>query len=235
MKILVVDDEPEIIAHVTQALSEQRYIVESALDGEEALDKIFNTPYDLILLDIMLPNVDGFTILKEIRQAKISTPVLMLTARDSVEDKIMGLDWGADDYLAKPFSIYELMARTRALLRRASDNSDSLLMAGDVILDTISRRVTKGNQSITMTPREFSIFEFLLYNKNRVISRFNLAEHVWGDDFDPFTMSNFIDVHIKNIRKKINDKNIIKTVRGIGFVIEDQTGNSVCKKHPANR
>ncbi len=221
MKILVVDDEPEIVEHLTQALAGQRYIVESALDGEEALDKIFDTPYDLILLDIMLPHIDGLTILREIRQAKITTPVLMLTARDSVEDKIKGLDWGADDYLAKPFSIYELMARTRALLRRAGDNTDSLLTAGELALNTISRSVTKGGEPVILTPKEFSILEFLLYNKNRVVARFNLAEHVWGEDFDPFTMSNFIDVHIKNIRKKTGDKNIIKTVRGIGFVIED--------------
>ena len=221
MKILVVDDEPGIVENLTQALAGQRYIVESALDGEEALDKIFDTPYDLILLDIMLPHIDGLTILREIRQAKITTPVLMLTARDSVEDKIKGLDWGADDYLAKPFSIYELMARTRALLRRAGDNTDSLLTAGELALNTISRSVTKGGEPVILTPKEFSILEFLLYNKNRVVARFNLAEHVWGEDFDPFTMSNFIDVHIKNIRKKTGDKNIIKTVRGIGFVIED--------------
>ena len=220
MKILIVDDEPEIVSHLTKGLVEQHYMVESAQDGAEALDKIFDGIYDLIVLDIMLPKIDGLVVLKEIRQADITTPVLMLTARDSLEDKIMGLDRGADDYLAKPFSIYELMARIRALLRRSGDNTDSLLMAGDLALDTIARCVTRQGVPIPLTPKEFSILEFLLYNKNRVVSRFNIAEHVWGDDFDPFTMSNFIDVHIKNIRKKTSDKNIIKTVRGLGFMID---------------
>lgn len=224
MKILIVDDEPEILLQLTKVLEEQRYMVESARDGGEALDKIFDGVYDLIVLDIMLPEIDGLTVLKEIRRADITTPVLMLTARDSLEDKIMGLDWGADDYLPKPFSIYELMARIRAILRRAGDNTDALLMAGDVALDTIARGVTKHGVPIPLTPKEFSILEFLLYNKNRVVSRFSLAEHVWGEDFDPFTMSNFIDVHIKNIRKKTEDKNIIKTVRGQGFIIEHPTG-----------
>ena len=221
VKILIVDDEPEIVEHLTKALVEQRYIVESAQDGEEAQDKIFDAVYDLIILDIMLPGIDGLTILREMRRAGINTPVLMLTARDSLEDKITGLDRGADDYLAKPFSIYELMARIRALLRRVGDNNDPVLRAGKVALDTIGRLVTSDGAPVALTPREFSILEFLLYNKNRVISRFNLAEHVWGDDFDPFTMSNFIDVHIKNIRKKTGDKHIIKTIRGVGFVVED--------------
>ena len=222
MKILIVDDEPEIVDPLTKALSEQRYFVESAQDGETAQDKIFENVYDLIILDIMLPGIDGLTILKEMREAKISTPVLMLTARDSLEDKITGLDRGADDYLAKPFSIYELMARIRALLRRSGDNNNSILNGKGIALDTIGRSVTSNGRPVSLTPREFSILEFLLYNKNRVISRFNLAEHVWGDDFDPFTMSNFIDVHIKNIRKKTGDKHIIKTIRGVGFLIEDE-------------
>jgi len=221
VRILIVDDEPEIVTHLTKGLVEQNYMVESAQDGAKALDKIFDGVYDLIVLDIMLPEVDGLTVLKEIRKADITTPVLMLTARDSLEDKIMGLDYGADDYLAKPFSIYELMARIRALLRRIGDNTGSILMAGDLALDTIARCVTRKGVPVALTPKEFLIVEFLLYNKNKVVSRFNIAEHVWGDGFDPFTMSNFIDVHIKNIRKKANDKNIIKTVRGLGFVMED--------------
>ncbi len=221
VRILIVDDEPEIVTHLTKGLVEQNYMVESAQDGAKALDKIFDGVYDLIVLDIMLPEVDGLTVLKEIRKADITTPVLMLTARDSLEDKIMGLDYGADDYLAKPFSIYELMARIRALLRRIGDNTGSILMAGDLALDTIARCVTRKGVPVPLTPKEFLIVEFLLYNKNKVVSRFNIAEHVWGDGFDPFTMSNFIDVHIKNIRKKANDKNIIKTVRGLGFVMED--------------
>ena len=222
MKILIVDDEQSIVEHVKDALTEQRYIVDVALEGNEALDKIFDNVYDLILLDIMLPQIDGLSILQEIRDANITTPVLMLTARNSVEDKITGLDRGADDYLPKPFSIAELMARTRALLRRSNDSTHAVLSVRGVTLNTIRRNVTQGEKAINLTAREFSIFEFLLYNKNRVITRFSLAEHVWGEAFDPFTMSNSIDVHVKNIRKKIGNQNIIKTVRGIGFVIEDE-------------
>ena len=225
MKILVVDDEPDLLEQLRETLTSQRYDVDTADDGESALDKLFNNPYDLIILDIMLPIVDGLAILREIREANIATPVLMLTAKGDVEDKIKGLDFGADDYLAKPFAMAELMARIRSLLRRASDHRDPLLTVRDIALNTKTRQVIKSGKSLELTPKEFSILEFLLYNQNRVVSRFTLAEHVWGDEFDPFTMSNFIDVHIKNLRRKIGDtdkKKIIRTVRGIGFIIEDE-------------
>jgi len=188
MRILLVDDEPELLEQVRQILVQQKYTVDTALDGNGALEKIFTEPYDLIILDVMLPEKDGFTVLTETRKEKIHTPVLMLTARGDTEDRIKGLDLGADDYLAKPFSMAELLARLRALLK------------------------------------EFSIFEFLLYNKNRAVSRFTISEHVWGDEFDPYIMSNSIDVHIKNLRKKIGDSNgrIIHTVRGIGYMIRDE-------------
>ena len=149
----------------------------------------------------------------------------MLTSKGTVEDKIQGLDYGADDYLAKPFALAELMARVRSLLRRTSDQKDLLLTVRDIALNPKTRQVIKSGKSLELTPKEFSILEFLLYNQNRVVSRFTLAEHVWGDEFDPFTMSNFIDVHIKNLRRKIGDtdkKKIIRTVRGIGFIIEDE-------------
>ena len=225
MKILVVDDEPDLLEQLRETLTNQRYDVDTADDGESALDKLFDNPYDLIILDIMLPVVDGLAILREIRKANIDTPVLMLTAKGDVEDKIKGLDYGADDYLAKPFAIAELMARIRSLLRRASDHRDPLLTVSDIALNTKTRQVIKSGKSLELTPKEFSILEFLLYNQNRVVSRFTLAEHVWGDEFDPFTMSNFIDVHIKNLRRKIGDsdkKKIIRTIRGIGFIIEDE-------------
>jgi DNA-binding response OmpR family regulator len=225
MKILVVDDEPVLLEQLRETLINQRYNVDTADDGESALDKIFDNLYDLIILDIMLPKVDGLSILKEIRKAKIKTPVLMLTSKGTVEDKIQGLDYGADDYLAKPFAIAELMARIRSLLRRTSDHRDPLLTINDVSLNTKTRQVNKKGKAMELTPKEFSVLEYLLYNKNRVVSRFALAEHVWGDEFDPFTMSNFIDVHIKNLRRKIGDtgkKKIIRTVRGIGFIIEDE-------------
>ena len=225
MKILVVDDEPVLLEQLRETLTSQKYDVDTADDGESALDKLFDNLYDLIILDIMLPKVDGLSVLREIRKAKVKTPILMLTAKGSVEDKIKGLDYGADDYLAKPFAMAELMARIRSLLRRASDHRDPLLTISDVSLNTKTRQITKKDKTVELTPKEFSILEFLLYNKNRAVSRFTLAEHVWGDEFDPFTMSNFIDVHVKNLRRKIGDtdkKKIIRTIRGIGFIIEDE-------------
>ena len=162
--------------------------------------------------------------LEELRKAGVDTPVIMLTARGDVADRIRGLDLGADDYLAKPFSLDELLARLRALLRRSGGQCESVLQVHDLALDTVSRRVERGEKPVELTPREFAILEFLLHNKNRVVSRFNLAEHVWGDDFDPFSMSNFMDVHIKNLRHKIGDtgpEKIIRTVRGIGYIIGD--------------
>jgi DNA-binding response OmpR family regulator len=225
MKILVVDDEPVLLEQLRKTLTIQKYDVDMADDGESALDKLFDNLYDLIILDIMLPKVDGLAVLREIRKAKVKTPILMLTAKGSVEDKIKGLDYGADDYLAKPFAMAELMARIRSLLRRASDHRDPLLTISDVSLNTKTRQISKRGITVELTPKEFSILEFLLYNKNRAVSRFTLAEHVWGDEFDPFTMSNFIDVHVKNLRRKIGDtdkKKIIRTIRGIGFIIEDE-------------
>jgi DNA-binding response OmpR family regulator len=226
MKILIVDDEQSLLDQLKRALEGQRYMVETAMDGEEALDKLFETPFDLIILDIMLPKRDGLSVLREIRQAGMITPVLMLTARGEIDDKIKGLDLGADDYLPKPFSLDELLARARALFRRSGGQVDSVLQVKDLRLDTVSREVTKGGRPLELTAREFSILEFLLYNKNRAVSRFSLAEHVWGDDFDPFSMSNFMDVHIKNLRRKIGDSGhgtIIRTIRGVGYIIKDET------------
>jgi len=225
VKILIVDDEQSLLDQLKHALKKQSYMVETALDGEEALDKLFDVPYDLIILDIMLPKLDGLSVLKEIRHAGLTTPVLMLTARGEIDDKIKGLDLGADDYLAKPFSFDELLARIRARFRSFHSQTDSLLSIDDVLLNTVSREVTKGGIQVELTAREFSILEFLLYNKNRAVSRFSLAEHVWGDAFDPFSMSNFMDVHIKNLRHKIGDSgsgHIIHTIRGVGYIIKDQ-------------
>ncbi len=225
MKILLIEDNPELLSQLQNLLSEQRYLIDTAADGKDALDKIFGDNYDLIILDIMLPEVDGLTILQEMRQAKIITPVLLLTAKGSIEDRVKGLDYGADDYLAKPFSIAELLARIRALLRRPGRECDTILTVGNISLDTVSRKVTKDNKNLLLTPKEFSLLEFLLYNKNRPVSRITLSEHVWGDDFDPFTMSNTIDVHLKNLRHKIDppgsNKSLINTVRGVGFMVQE--------------
>ena len=222
MNILIIDDEPDLVDHLRRALEKRNYRVEAAMDGDLGLDAVLEDRHDLVLLDIMLPGIDGFTILERMRRAAINTPVIMLTARDDVSDRVRGLDNGADDYLAKPFSLAELLARIRAILRRGSQRS-SVLEAGSLTLDPAGRRAHLGGRALNLTSKEFSILEFLLYNKGSAVSRFNLAEHVWGDDYDPFSMSNFIDVHIKNIRKKIQAQgggNPIKTIRGVGFIIE---------------
>jgi DNA-binding response OmpR family regulator len=224
MRILIVDDEQQLLDQLRRALEDQRYLIETATNGEEALDRLFAAPFDLIILDIMMPKTDGLTVLKEARKAGVKTPVLMLTAKREVDDRIEGLDLGADDYLAKPFSMAELLARIRALFRRSGDQIDPVLQIEDIRLNTITREVTRAGVPIENTPKEFAILEFLLYNKNRVVSRFNLAEHVWGEAFDPFTMSNFIDVHVKNLRRKLGDSRsgtIICTVRGVGLIIKD--------------
>jgi DNA-binding response OmpR family regulator len=224
MRILLIDDDSDLLDRLSQTLKDQSYDVDTAADGELALDKLFDHVYDLVLLDIMLPKVDGLTILKEMRQAKVKTPVIMLTARVTVEDKIRGLDYGADDYLSKPFAMSELFARIRSLLRRTGEDRDMLLSCEDISLNTKTRVVKKNGATVDLTPKEFLVLEFLLYNKNQIVPRVALAEHVWGDEFDPFTMSNFMDVHIKNLRQKLGDrdnKKIIKTVRGVGFIVSD--------------
>ncbi len=224
MRILIADDDYSLLEQLQQILTTRRYIVETAMDGEKVLDKLFETPFDLIVLDIMMPKIDGLTVLEDARKAGIDTPVLMLTAKGDMADKVKGLDLGADDYLVKPFSSDELLARVRALLRRSGGQCESALQVQDLELDTVSRKVTRGGKPVELTPREFSILEFLLHNKNRAVSRFSLAEHVWGDDFDPFSMSNFMDVHIKNLRQKIGDSGqgkIVRTIRGVGYIIGD--------------
>jgi DNA-binding response OmpR family regulator len=224
MRILIVDDECSLLKQLQDIFESQRYTTITAMDGEQALDKLFEIPFDLIVLDIMMPKRDGLSVLQEIRRAEIRTPVLMLTAKSDIDDKIKGLDQGADDYLAKPFSVAELLARVRALLRRVTEHATPVLGIRDIRLDTVSREVTTGDSPVELTPKEFAILEFLLYNKNRAVSRFSLAEHVWGEDFDPFTMSNTIDVHIKNLRHKIGDPDgsVIRTIRGVGYVIKEE-------------
>lgn len=224
MRILIVDDEPELLQQLNRVFSAQKYDTDTARDGEMALDKIFANPYDLIILDIMLPKLDGLGVLQELRQEKIKTPVLMLTAKGEINDKIAGLDQGADDYLAKPFSVAELLARARALLRRGTEHGTTIMSVGDIRLNSESREVFKDERVLKLTQKEFAILEFLLYNKNRAVSRFSLAEHVWGDDFDPFTMSNYIDVHIKNLRRKIGDHDgiLVETIRAVGYIIRNE-------------
>lgn len=223
MKILVVDDELQISNELKSVLQNNRYDVDVAYSGNEALDKIFEREYSLIILDVMLPEIDGFKVIEEVRTANITTPVLMLTAKSDVEDKIEGLDKGADDYLVKPFAVPELLARVRALLRRETLDKNPLLQIKDITLNTLTGAVQKKGEPLNLTKKEFMLLEYLLYNKNRIVTKYSLSEHAWGDDFDEFTASNFIDVHIKNLRKKIGDDShtIIQTKRGIGYIIND--------------
>lgn len=219
MNILIIEDDIDISEHISRLLKRENYTTSLASDGTAGLEKAWDSCHDLILLDIMLPFMSGLEVLQEIREAGIDTPVLMLTARGDLDDRVQGLDLGADDYLAKPFSSTELLARVRALLRRGK-TANPILSAGELRLNTTTRDVTNSGEVVCLTTKEFSLLEILLYNKGRAVSRMNLAEHVWGEEFDLFNMSNFISVHIKNLRKKIalngQDK-LITTVRGFGY------------------
>jgi DNA-binding response OmpR family regulator len=224
MKILVVDDDCMLLEQLENMLKGERYVIETASDGEGALKKLLEIPFDLAILDIMMPGPDGLSVLREARQNGVEIPVLMLSAKGDADDRVRGLDLGADDYLGKPFSLNELLARVRALLRRHGGGSGPVLRAGDLSLDTVARKVDRAGAPIELTPKEFSILEFLMYNRNRAVSRLNLAEHVWKDDLDPFSMSNFMDVHIKNLRQKIGDNakdGVLQTIRGVGYVLRD--------------
>lgn len=222
MKILLAEDEVDLNNVVTRYLKKNGYSVDSVLDGEEALDYLEYGEYDLVILDIMMPKVDGFEVIKKLRDKGNHTSVLMLTARDSADDKVKGLDLGADDYIVKPFDFNELMARIRAVVRRKYGNSSNRLVIGDLILDTSEKSVTRAGKQIELTGKEYEVLEYLMQSKNRILSREQIKEHVW--DFDYEGDSNIIDVLIKNIRKKIDieaGKQIIYTKRGLGYVIKE--------------
>ena len=222
MKILLTEDEVDLNNVVTRYLKKNGYSVDSVLDGEEALDYLGYSEYDLVILDIMMPKVDGFEVIKKLRDKGNHTSVLMLTARDSADDKVKGLDLGADDYIVKPFDFNELMARIRAVVRRKYGNSSNKLVIGDLILDTSEKSVTRAGKQIELTGKEYEVLEYLMQSKNRILSRDQIKEHVW--DFDYEGDSNIIDVLIKNIRKKIDieaGKQIIYTKRGLGYVIKE--------------
>ena len=222
MKILLAEDEVDLNNVVTRYLKKNGYSVDSVLDGEEALDYLEYSEYDLVILDIMMPKVDGFEVIKKLRDKGNHTSVLMLTARDSADDKVKGLDLGADDYIVKPFDFNELMARIRAVVRRKYGNSSNKLVIGDLILDTSEKSVTRAGNQIELTGKEYEVLEYLMQSKNRILSRDQIKEHVW--DFDYEGDSNIIDVLIKNIRKKIDiedGKQIIYTKRGLGYIIKE--------------
>lgn len=222
MRILVVEDEKKVASFIKKGLEEDYYSVDIASDGKEGSKLAYSDEYDLIILDIMLPFKDGITILKEIRQEKITTPVLMLTAKDDVADKVAGLDSGADDYLPKPFAFDELLARIRALLRRNNTEKNIILKITDLELDTQSHKAFRNGKEIFLTQKEYSILEYLMRNKNRVISRIKLSEHVYDYHFDSDT--NVIDVYINKLRNKIDkgfETQVLITVRGVGYMIKE--------------
>lgn len=222
MHILVVEDEKKVASFIQRGLEAEHYSVDVAFDGEEGLSRLFDNEYDLAIFDVMLPRRDGFSMLRAARKQGIQVPVLLLTARDTLADKVTGLDQGADDYLTKPFAFEELLARVRALLRRGTSTQPTLLTLADVNLDPLSRQVTRAGKKIDLTAKEFALLEFFLRNPGRVLSRALIAQHVWGVDFDTFT--NVIDVYVKYLRKKIDadfEPKLIHTVRGAGYVMKE--------------
>jgi heavy metal response regulator len=222
MRILLVEDDKKVASFIHRGLEEEGYAVDVAPDGEAGLFMGMDKLHDLIILDVMLPKKPGFQVLRELRQAKVATPVLLLTARDTVEDKVQGLDAGADDYLTKPFAFAELLARVRALLRRRADARSPQLQLADLLLDPATRTVTRGGQPILLTNREFALLEYFLRNPGRVLSRAMIAEHVWDYDFDSGT--NVIDVYVNYLRKKLDagrEPKLLHTVRGAGYVLKE--------------
>ena len=224
MRVLLVEDEPRVAHFIAKGLREQGYAVDIGREGEEGLYKASINEYDLIILDVMLPLRNGFEVCKELRRAGIRAPILMLTARDAVEDRVKGLDYGADDYLSKPFDFTELLARVRALLRRTKELRPEVLRLADLTLNTASHAVTRGGRAISLTAKEYALLEFFMLRAAKVVSREEIAEHVWDENFDPF--SNIIDVYVRRLRKKIDDgydKPLIRTRRGEGYILSAGT------------
>lgn len=220
MRILVVEDEKRIADFLGRGLESASYAVDIAPDGQSALDLVHATDYDLVILDMMLPDMDGLRVLEKIRNRKSNPPVLILSARGAVEDRVKGLELGADDYLTKPFAFVELLARVRVLLRRGQPTPERLAV-GELTLDCIRRKVTRSGDTIDLAPKEFSILEYLMRNKGRPLSRTMIVEHVWDMDYDGLT--NIVDVYIRHLRSKIDDRypaKLIHTVRGVGYMLE---------------
>ncbi len=218
MRILVADDDKKLCDVIKRGLEEESYAVDSVHDGEDALYYAETTPYDLIILDIMMPEKDGIDVCRSLRSKKINTSVLMLTAKDTVEDRVKGLDTGADDYLVKPFAFSELLARVRALLRRNSDSRSSSISVGDLSIDTSTHQVLWKKNMVDLTSKEYTILHYFMQNPNVVITRTMIEEHAWDYEFD--SISNIVDVYIKRIRNKIDPeqgKKIIQTIRGAGY------------------
>jgi len=223
MKILVVEDEKKVLSFIKRGLEEEKYDVDTAMDGEDGLKMALEKLYDLIVLDWMLPKKDGLTMIKELRSKKTMTPVLMLTAKDSVEDIVAGLDSGSDDYLTKPFAFAELLARVRALLRRVELDRGAEIRFADLRLDPVTHKVWRKEKEIVLTAKEYGLLEYFMRNPNQVVTRTMIADHVWDYTFDSFT--NIIDVYVNYLRKKIDrdaEKKLIHTVRGVGYIFKEE-------------
>lgn len=223
MRILLAEDERDLNRIVTQKLTDEGYSVDSCFDGQEAMEILSYTEYDAVILDIMMPKADGFEVLQSLRRAGKSTPVLFLTARDSVADRVKGLDSGANDYLVKPFSFEELMARLRAMTRRTFGATSSILRVADLTLDSSSHQVQRGGQAIRLSAKEYQLLEYLMLNQGIVLSREKIENHIWNYDYEGGT--NVVDVYIRYLRKKIEegyDKKLIHTIRGRGYVLREE-------------
>lgn len=223
MRILLAEDEKDLNQIITQKLTEEGYSVDSCFDGAEAIHILSYTQYDAVILDIMMPKADGFAVLKTIREADKTTPVLFLTARDSIRDRVKGLDSGANDYLVKPFSFEELMARVRAMTRLAFGSAASELKLDDLVMDTAAKTVSRGGKNIALSQKEYALLEYLLLNKGKVLSREKIEDHIWNFDYEGGT--NVVDVYISYLRKKVDEdggKRLIHTVRGHGYVMREE-------------
>ena len=226
MRLLVVEDEKKLNDLITKKLEKEYYGVDSCFDGEEAVRYVEGTEYDAIILDIMLPKLDGFEVIKRIRAKKNKVPILLLTARDNIDDKVKGLDYGADDYLVKPFIFEELMARIRVLLRRNSGNADNIITIADLKVDLDAKTVFRDDVLIKLSGREYSILEYLIRNKGKILPRERIEDHIWNYEYEGGT--NVIDVYIRYLRKKIDDgytPKLIHTVRGLGYVLRVDNEN----------
>ena len=220
MRILIVEDEPKVSGFVQRGLEAERYAVDICADGREGLEMAEAFPYDLIIMDIMLPRLSGGELLQRIRRNNACVPVLVLTARDSVDDKVKMFESGADDYLTKPFAFAELLVRTKALLRRGPVNRSSTMNVGDLELDRLTQQVKRGGRRIELTAKEYALLEYLMQNPERVLSRNMIIEHVWDQSFDGIT--NIVDVYVRHLRSKVDDgqvQKLIRTVRGSGYMI----------------
>ena len=223
MRLLFAEDEQDLNDIICQKLRKEGYTVDACYDGAQALEYLAVMDYDAVILDIMMPRVDGYAVLKQLRSEGKMTPVLFLSARDSIEDRVLGLDSGANDYLIKPFSFAELMARIRTMIRLAKGSSTTLLQAGDLTLDTATRTVKRANKLILLSAKEYALLEYMLLNKNIVLSREKIEEHIW--DFDYAGGTNLVDVYISYLRKKIDEpfkEKLIHTVRGAGYVLKEK-------------